>query len=62
MKDKLVTAECMECDSSFELAFIEELVSDSSPSFCPFCGEKVEEITEEYIDDEELDENGTEWD
>lgn len=61
MTDKLVTGECENCDSSFELAYTEELVSDDIPNFCPFCGERIEDIQEEYIDEDGLDEN-EEWD
>lgn len=60
MSEKLVSAECIECESTFELAYTEEMVSDPTPNFCPFCGEKIEEINEEYIEDDNFDEN-TEW-
>jgi hypothetical protein len=36
-------------------------VSDESPTFCPFCGERIEVLNEEYIEDEDFDEN-EEWD
>jgi len=62
MTEKIVTAECEECESSFEIAYTEELVSDITPAFCPFCGEHIENIQEEYIDEDELDENGDRWD
>jgi DNA-directed RNA polymerase subunit RPC12/RpoP len=62
MTDKLVTAECDNCESSFELAYTEELVSDDTPNFCPFCGERIEDIQEEYIDEDVLDENDERWD
>ena len=61
MTDKQVLGECENCDSTFEIAYTEELVSDETPNFCPFCGERVEDIQEEYIDEDELDEN-EEWD
>lgn len=61
MNEKLVTGECENCDSTFELNYAEELVSDETPNFCPFCGERIEDIQEEYIDEDELDEN-EEWD
>jgi len=35
-------------------------VSDETPSFCPFCGERIEVLNEEYIDDEDFNEN-EEW-
>ena len=62
MTEKLVTAECENCDSSFELAYAEEMVSDETPNFCPFCGERIEDIQEEYIDEDELDEDDDKWD
>lgn len=60
MTAKLITAECENCDSSFEVAYAQEMVSDDTPNFCPFCGERIEDIQEEYIEDDELDEND-EW-
>jgi DNA-directed RNA polymerase subunit RPC12/RpoP len=61
MSEKLVSAECLDCESTFEIAYVEEMVSDPTPNFCPFCGEKIEDISEEYIEDDNFDEN-TEWD
>lgn len=59
---KVVTGECENCESSFELAYAEELVSDSTPNFCPFCGEKIDNVIEdEYINDDELDDDEQEW-
>jgi DNA-directed RNA polymerase subunit RPC12/RpoP len=60
MSEKLVSAECIECESTFEIAYTVEMVSDETPNFCPFCGEKIEEISEEYIEDDNIDEN-PEW-
>ena len=58
MLEKLVTAECSECVSSFEMTYQEELVSKDLPCYCPFCGEKIEDVQEEeYIDqDDDFDE------
>ena len=33
---------------------MEELVSAEYPEFCPFCGETIEEITEEIDEDDEI--------
>ena len=60
MPEKSTIAECENCESTFEVAFEEDYVSDETPSFCPFCGERIEVLSEEYIDDEDLDEN-EEW-
>lgn len=55
------TAECENCESTCEIVFEEDYVSDESPSFCPFCGERIEVIDEEYIEDDDFNEN-EEWD
>lgn len=58
---KLVTGECLNCESSYEVAYVEQLVSSELPEHCPFCGEVIEEITEDYIEDEDsMDKD--EWD
>jgi hypothetical protein len=61
MSEKITTAECENCESTCEIAFDEDYVSDESPTFCPFCGERIEVLNEEYIEDEDFDEN-EEWD
>jgi NAD-dependent SIR2 family protein deacetylase len=59
---KLVTGECLNCESSYEVAYVEQLVSSELPEHCPFCGEVIEEITEDYIEDTDLDEDDLKWD
>lgn len=59
---KLVTGECLNCESSYEVAYVEQLVSSELPEHCPFCGEVIEEITEDYIEDDDLDEDDLKWD
>ena len=61
MSEKITTVECENCESTCEIAFDEDYVSDESPTFCPFCGERIEVLNEEYIEDEDFDEN-EEWD
>ena len=58
---KLVTGECLNCESSYEVAYVEQLVSSELPEHCPFCGELIEEITEDYIEDDDLDEDDLKW-
>ena len=61
MADKIITADCNNCESTFEIAYEEELVSDQLPSFCPFCGEAVEDVTEQVYEEDDEDEDIEEW-
>ena len=58
---KVITGECINCESSYEVAYVEQLVSSELPEHCPFCGEAIEEITEEYIEDDDLNEDDMKW-
>ena len=59
---KLVQGECLNCESSFEVAYVEQLVSTELPEHCPFCGEIIEDIQEEYIDEEnDLTDDDLKW-
>ncbi len=62
MADKAISGECLNCESSFFISYPEELVSSEYPEHCPFCGEQIEDINEEYEEsyDEDLDED-EEW-
>ena len=60
MNDKIITADCHNCESSYQVNYTEEFVSQEYPEHCPFCGEPIEEIQEEYIDDEDS-EDDEEW-
>ena len=44
MNDKIITAECHNCESSYQINYTEEFVSQEYPEHCPFCGELIEEI------------------
>lgn len=59
---KLVQGECLNCESSFEVAYVEQLVSTELPEHCPFCGEIIEDIQEEYIEDDDLTDDDLKWD
>jgi hypothetical protein len=61
MSEKIVSGECSSCESSFQIAYEEMLVSQELPENCPFCGEAIEDIQEEYIEDMDDMDNG-EWD
>jgi hypothetical protein len=62
MTNKQVSGECSNCESSFEVGYVEELVSQEYPEHCPFCGETIDEIQEEYIEDDEDELDTGEWD
>ena len=61
MTQKSVTADCSNCESTFGVDYVEELVSEEYPEFCPFCGEQIQEVQESYIEDEDELDTG-EWD
>ena len=62
MNDKLVSGDCENCESSYQIAYTEQFVSSELPEHCPFCGELIEDISEEYIDEEDGNEDEQEWD
>jgi hypothetical protein len=61
MTQKQLAAECENCESSYSIAFVEEFVSQELPEHCPFCGERIEELSEDYVDEED-DLNEEDWD
>ena len=62
MTDKMITAECSSCESTFAIEYVEEMVSQDYPEHCPFCGEVIDEIEESYIQDEDDEDDESEWD
>ena len=62
MTTRTITAECSNCESSYEVQYEEEMVSDEFPEICPFCGDPIEEFSEsEYIEDDDSDIDDDEW-
>jgi hypothetical protein len=61
MTNKTITAECDNCESTYEVQYAEELTSEEYPEFCPFCGEMIEDITEQEEYDEDDDDWQEEW-
>ena len=61
MTNKQVSGECLNCESTYQVGYTEELVSQEYPEHCPFCGEVIEELTDDYIEDEDELDTG-EWD
>jgi len=61
MTNKTLSGDCQSCESTYSVTFMEEMVSQDLPEHCPFCGEQIEELSEDYIeDDDDLDNEG--WD
>jgi hypothetical protein len=61
MTEKSLSGECLSCESTYSIAFVEELVSQELPEHCPFCGEIIQELSEDYVEDED-DLDDEEWD
>jgi len=61
MNEKSVTGECLNCESSYNIQYVEELVSEEYPEHCPFCGEPIEELSEDYIEDDDDSDDEEEW-
>jgi hypothetical protein len=61
MSNKTVNGECENCESSYTVEYVEEIVSEEYPEFCPFCGEQIEELSESYIEDEDDLDDDEKW-
>ena len=61
MTQKQLSGDCANCESTYTVSYMEELVSQELPELCPFCGEQIEELSEDYIEDEDDLDTG-EWD
>ena len=61
MTQKHLSGDCANCESTYTVSFMEEMVSQDLPEHCPFCGEIIEELSEDYIEDEDNFDDG-EWD
>jgi hypothetical protein len=61
MLERIIQGDCQSCESSFEVIYVDTLTSSDVPEFCPFCGEVIDNIQEEYIEDDSYDENDGEW-
>jgi hypothetical protein len=57
MPDRDLTADCLSCESTYNIQYSTEMTSEETPLFCPFCGE----VIEDYIDDEQEEEDDG-WD
>ena len=62
MTNKSLSGECLSCESTYSVSYMEEMVSQDLPEHCPFCGEIIEELSEDYIEYDEDDLDTKEWD
>jgi predicted nucleic acid-binding Zn-ribbon protein len=62
MTNKILSGDCLSCESTYSVEFVQEMVSQDLPQHCPFCGEIIEELSEEYIEDEDDEMDNGEWD
>ena len=62
MTNKSLSGDCQNCESTYTVEFMEEMVSQELPEHCPFCGEIIEELSEDYIEDDEDNLDTGEWD
>lgn len=61
MSEKVIIADCIQCESNYELLYATEVTSAELPEFCPFCGEVIEKENIQDESDEDLDEEDDEW-
>ena len=62
MTNKSLSGDCLSCESTYTVTYMEEMVSQELPEHCPFCGEQIEELSEDYIEDDDNDLDTKEWD
>jgi hypothetical protein len=62
MTNKSMTGDCSSCESTYSIEFMEELVSEEFPEYCPFCGETIDELSEEYVEEDDDPEDENQWD
>ena len=60
--NRTVNGECGNCESTYTVDYVEELVSQDLPEHCPFCGEQIEELSESYIEDDDDLDDDEKWD
>lgn len=63
MSEKYIVADCIQCESNYEISYATEVTSAELPEFCPFCGEVIEKenIQDESQDDDLDEEDDEEW-
>ena len=61
MPEKIIIADCLQCESNYEIQYATEITSTELPEFCPFCGEVIESENIQDESDDDLDEEDDEW-
>jgi hypothetical protein len=61
MTNKSLSGDCLSCESQYTVSFVEELVSQELPEHCPFCGDVIQDLQEEYIEDDDDTMDDEEW-
>jgi hypothetical protein len=61
MTNKVIDGECITCESTYTVEYATPLVSQPLPEFCPFCGDPIEDISEQYIEDDDLNDDDFKW-
>lgn len=61
MPTKTLAGDCLNCESTYSIQYMTEMVSQDLPEMCPFCGEPIDELSEEYIEDEDNELGNEEW-
>jgi hypothetical protein len=60
MSDKYIIADCIRCESTYDISYATEVTSTDLPEFCPFCEviekENIQDDSPE-VDDDDLDED-----
>jgi hypothetical protein len=62
MTNKVLSGDCLNCESQYSVEFMEEEVSQDLPEYCPFCGSEIEELTEECVEEDDDDLDTRDWD
>lgn len=59
MSIRTLSGECLECESTYAIEYMEEMTSSELPEFCPFCGSPIDALSDEAenVDDDDEDLN-----
>ena len=52
---KSINGECSNCESTFSVTYSDMIASKEYPEYCTFCGDPIDELSEDYIEESEDD-------